>query len=268
MGNFIILLKKNLIEMLRNKKLIIAMVVFACISFISSLSARFLPELFNVLLEELEGELGASFMFESTVADSYVQYISNIGQIGILLVVLIFATSISKEKSSGTYSVLSMNKVKDRDIVLAHFVSQLILITISFLLSISVFVVLNIILFKQIMGVRGIVTLGYLYLLLIITSCFTLLCSALVKKKNNAYLFVILGYFILSILESIPKINWLNPLHLLSISSDLMYYKEYLLSEHLTTFISSLIMGVGLLFLVIYICKNKVNNRKMGVNND
>ena len=165
MANFVILLKKNILEMIRNKRILIFGIVFMAISVISALSARYLPDLINALLESMEEQIGGTFLVSASVAESYVQFISNIGEIAVLLVGILFAVTISKEKSRGTYNDLVTRGVKDRDIVLAHFASQVIVITVCYLLSIAVFVTLNVLLFNQIMGIRGVVALLYLYLL-------------------------------------------------------------------------------------------------------
>ena len=261
MTNFVILLKKNIVDMIRNKRFIVFGIVFVAISLISALSARYLPEIFEALLEGMEEEMGGQMiLFTSSVADSYVQYISNIGQIAVLLIGILFASSITKEKNKGTYNNLITHGVKDKEIVLAHYVSQLLLITISYLLSVAIFVVLNIVLFSQIMGVRGLVTLTYLYLLLVATLSFTLFCSCLCNKNSRAYLIVILGYFGLTLLEVIPRLNKFNPLHLLTISTELMYYENYVLSEHLITSLFTIVISVVLVVVAVLVSRNRVNN--------
>ena len=263
MANFIVLLRKNLLEMVRNKRIIIFTFVFVAISVISAFSAKMLPKLFELLVDELEGAgAGAMYVEKATVADSYIQYISNMGEIAVLLVSIMFAGTIVKEKKSGTYDTLKMNKVKDSEIVLSHFISQIILATISYVLSIAMFVLLNIILFRQIMGIRGFVILFYIYLLLLVTISFSLFSSCLCKKSGKAYLLVILTYFGVSLLEIIPKINRFNPFHLLTISSELCYYESYSLKENLITSISSLLIGAFLVIISLFIVKNKINNRK------
>ena len=269
MANFVILLKKNLLEMLRNRRIIIFSLVFVTLSIISSLSARFLPELFNLLLEEMnEMGIGEILAVEGSVADSYVQYISNMGEIAFLLVGLMFVGTIVKEKKSGTYAVLKTHEVKDREIVFSHFVAQIILVTASYILGIAVFVLLNILLFREIMGLRGVVVLFYIYLILLFAICASLLVSCLCKKKNRAYLIAVLGYFALLFLESIPRINKFNPLHLLSVSMNLMYYKDYSLKENLISSISTVLIGAVLVIVSLFVVKNRINNRKEIISED
>ena len=263
MSNFMILLKKNLLEMVRNKRIVIFSAVFVFISVISALSARYLPELIKLLLSGFE-ETGAGEIFieKATVPDSYIQYIANMGEIAVLLVAIMFAGTITKEKTTGTYQVLKMNKVKDADIVLSHYVAQIILVSISYVLSVAFFVLLNILLFKQIMGVRGFVVLLYIYLLLLFVISFSLLSSCLCKKSGKSYLVVILSYFVLSFLEVIPRVNLVNPFHLLSLGTELMYYENYSLKYNLITSISTLLICVCLVIFSLIFVKNKINNRK------
>lgn len=264
MGNFKVLLKKNIIEMVRNKRIIIFSVVFSALSLISALSAKFLPVLMEFLISGFEDSgIGTLLMLEANVANSYVQYISNFGEISILIVGILFVGTIVKEKSKGTYSSLKMNGVKDSEIVFSHLVSQILLVTVSYLVSVALFVVLNIVLFKQIMGVRGLVALTYIYLILLVTICFSLFISCLCKKGGKAYLLVILSYFVFGLLEILPRINRVNPFHLLTLSTNLMYYKDYSLEEHLLTSLSTL--GLCFIFVIVslFIVKNKINNKKV-----
>jgi len=267
MGNFVILLKKNLLEMVRNKRIIIFSAVFVVIAVISALTAKYLPALLEFLLSGIEdGGLGSLLVFEANVANSYVQYIANFGEVCVLLVGIMFAGTIVKEKSKGTYASLKMNRVKDSQIVLSHLVGQIILISVSYLVSVAIFVLSNILLFKQIMGVRGFVVLTYIYLLMLVTICFALFISCLSKKSSIAYLLIILSYFVFGLLEVLPRINRVNPMHLLTLSTNLMYYEEYSLNEHLLTSLTTL--GLCIIFVIIslFIVKNKIDNKKAGGN--
>lgn len=269
MANFIILLKKNLVEMIRNKRVLIFGIVFAFFSIISAVAAKYLPELIKWIFSQTGEMQGVeSLILSSTVADSYVQFISNIGQIAVLFVPLMFASTIVREKEKGTYNVLKMNKVKDSEIVLAHLTSQIILVTVCYLVSVALFVPLNILLFKQIMGLRGFVALVYLYLLLIIDICITMFISCSCKKKGKSYLFVVLVYFGLSILDAIPKVNRFLPYSLLSLSNELMIYPSYKLSDHLITVISMVVIGFVLVISSIFVTRNRIDNSKVSDNDN
>lgn len=269
MSNFMILLKKNLIEMARNKRVVIFPVIFIAIAIISAVSAKYIPVILEMLLETVnEPGLEQLLIMKPTVADSYVQFISNFSQVSVLVVGIMFANTITKEKKKGTYANLKMNGVSDNDIVLSHFLSQIILITFSFLLSVAVFVVLNIVLFNQVMGLRGLVANLYIYLMLLATICFSLFCSCLFNKKGAGYLTVILTYFGLTFIEVMPKINRVSPFHLTTLGNNLMYYSYYSISNHLFTVSSCLIICALLVIFSLYVVKNKINNKKVMINDN
>ena len=115
MGNFKILLKKNLIEMVRNKRLIVFSIVFLSISLFSALTAKVLPGLIDWLFESLgqDGSYISTLLGGDTVAGSYMQFISMITDVGLLLIIIFFVGTLIKEKKTGTYDVL---KMKERDI--------------------------------------------------------------------------------------------------------------------------------------------------------
>lgn len=264
MVNFVILLKKNLIEMVRNKRIIIFSIAFVAISLISAVMAKFLPELFKWLFDTL-GEDGTNIgmmIGDASVADSYVQFVSNVTEIMVLLIIIFFAGTIIKEKKTGTYDNLKMNGVKDHEIVLAHFVAQVILVTVSYIVGVAFFVLLNILLFRQIMGIRGVVALLYIYLTMLFVIAASLFVGCLFKKNFWAYFLAIIGYFALSFVDIIPHINKFNPFHLLTISMNLMYSESYSLSEHLITSIVTVLLTAGLVIVSLFIVKNKINNRK------
>lgn len=264
MVNFVILLKKNLIEMVRNKRIIIFSIAFVAISLISAVMAKFLPELFKWLFDTL-GEDGTNIgmmIGDASVADSYVQFVSNVTEIMVLLIIIFFTGTIIKEKKTGTYDNLKMNSVKDHEIVLAHFVAQVILVTVSYIVGVAFFVLLNILLFRQIMGIRGVVALLYIYLTMLFVIAASLFVGCLFKKNFWAYFLAIIGYFVLSFVDIIPHINKFNPFHLLTISMNLMYSESYSLSEHLITSIVTVLLTAGLVIVSLFIVKNKINNRK------
>ena len=99
MTNFIVLLKENFIEIVRSKKIFVFSFVFTFLSVISAFTAKYLPLLFEALLSDVE--LGGMYLFEATVANSYVQFISNFGQISVLLICVMFCGSIVKFSSEG-----------------------------------------------------------------------------------------------------------------------------------------------------------------------
>lgn len=90
--------KKEIIEHMRNYKLFIFLIVFAVIGILSPLSAKFLPE----LLENLMDENITIIIQDPTYVDSWVQFFSNVNQIGLVVMVLVFSPIMSREYEKGT----------------------------------------------------------------------------------------------------------------------------------------------------------------------
>ena len=141
MSSFLILLKKDLLEFTRNYKWWIFIGVFSFVSVLSALTAMILPELMELVFAGTGMDLG--FLFESSVGDSYLQFVANMGEMGLLVAIVLFAPVLVKEKQEGTFLTLQNNGVSETKIVLSHFVSQLILLTVSYVVSVAIFLPLN-----------------------------------------------------------------------------------------------------------------------------
>lgn len=261
MNNFMVLLKKDFLEIFRTKKWLVYLITFLVITIFSVVSARVLPELLNLVL--VESGLEESFSYKASVADSYTQFIANMGEIAWLLIAIMFANTLVKEKNSGTYYMLKSNGVSETKIVLSHFLSKLILITLAYMASIVLFIPMNLILFKEYTGVRGFVSLSYLYLSLVFALCLALFISSFVKKNSKGYILAIVIYFILTILSIFPYIDIYNPLYGLTLSTNTIISPDYnTLSDYLINLFVTIGISIILVVSSIYIFKNKINNRK------
>lgn len=98
MRGFVAFAKKEIKENLRNYKFFILGIVFAIVGLLSPLSAKFLPE----LMESLIDENMIIILEEPTYIDSWIQFFSNISQIALVAFVLVFSSVMSKEFEKGT----------------------------------------------------------------------------------------------------------------------------------------------------------------------
>ena len=260
MHSFITLLKKDFLEIKKNSKWLIYLFVFSLVSVLSVATAKILPELLNQLLKETGME--GFFYYQSGIADSYAQYVANMGEISFLLIIVMFATTLINEKNSGTYYLLKNNKVSETKIVMSHFISKLILITVSYFISIGIFIGLNLIVFKEYTGLRGVVSLSYVYLTLIFALALSLFISSIVKKKSSGYVIAIVVYFIMSLLSGIPYIDVYNPLYSLVLASNIITDVDYEIADFVLNLIILVTSIIALIGCSIYLFKNKIDNRK------
>lgn len=89
---------KEIRENTRNYRFFILGIVFAVVGLLSPLSARFLPDLLGNMVDENI----TIILAEPTYLDSWLQFFSNMNQIGLIAFVLVFSSILSKEYDKGT----------------------------------------------------------------------------------------------------------------------------------------------------------------------
>lgn len=102
------LLKKEWMEFTRNYKLLIICCVFLFFGFSSPLVAKFLPD---VLANFLPKNVAESFP-EPTALDSWAQFFKNISQLGLFVIVLLFGSTLTSERQSGTLTIFLTKGLK------------------------------------------------------------------------------------------------------------------------------------------------------------
>nr|AGS51985.1 hypothetical protein [uncultured bacterium contig00006] len=98
MSGFVVFLRKELTESLKTLRLPIALAVFALIGVMNPMFAKLMPEIMGGIdLGGVALELPAP-----TAMDSWAQFYSNVGQLGMLTVIIVFSGVMSQELSRGT----------------------------------------------------------------------------------------------------------------------------------------------------------------------
>ena len=117
---FLVVLRKELVEQWRTRRLVVVAVVFLFFGFLSPLGAKLLPD----LLEGL-GDTGG-VMIEippPTAQDALLQYVKNMSQFGVLLAVLLAMDTVAREKERGTAAMVLSKPVSRADFLLGKFVA-------------------------------------------------------------------------------------------------------------------------------------------------
>ena len=255
MNNFNILLKSHFLEFKRTHKWLVYILTFIGIALLSSVVTKYLFDFVTPILESM------GFVYYATVADAYGEFINNMSEIGFFLITIMFSGSLVKEKTSSTYYVLKSNEVKEKEIVLAHYVSKLILITASYLISIVVFVISNLIFFRAYTGYRGVVSLSLLYLFLVFSLSFAMFISSFIKKKSIGIAISIPAYLVLGIVAIIPKVGVYTPFYVLTLAREIITQSTIVTMDYVIGFSMIITFSVGLLLGSIGIYSNKIDNR-------
>ena len=144
MNVFASLLKKEIAEQLKNYKFLISGLLFLFFAILSPVTAKYLPE----IIAGIGNIPGMAFDFpEPTYIDSISQYIKNLSQI--VLFVLIFLTMgiVAVEKDKGTAAFVLVKPVPRHQFILAKVVAMWLNVTACLLVGAAACYVYTLILF-------------------------------------------------------------------------------------------------------------------------
>jgi ABC-2 type transport system permease protein len=96
------LLRKELLEQWRTRRLLVVAIVFTAFGISSPFLARYLPD----LIKSLAGDQLQIVVPPPTAADAVSQFLKNVGQAGILTAILLAMGSVATEKERGTAALL------------------------------------------------------------------------------------------------------------------------------------------------------------------
>lgn len=134
MRAFVAFTGKEFIELLRTYKLLILVVVFLFFGMLSPVTAKHLPEILKMAGLD-PASLGIS---NPTAADSFAQFFKNIGQMGLLVLVVIYCGIMANEFSKGTLINMLTKGLKRRTVIISKVASSVVAWTFAYLLSAGV----------------------------------------------------------------------------------------------------------------------------------
>ena len=135
MSSFIAFTKKEYMESIRTYRLFILIAVLLFFGILSPLTAVFLPEILGSI------DLGDGVTLtlpDPSAIDSWAQFFSNIGQMGMLAIIIIFSGLMGNELSEGTLVNLLTKGMKRHIVIISKFVYACFLWTIGYALCLAV----------------------------------------------------------------------------------------------------------------------------------
>lgn len=109
MATLNMLLQKDFREQVRSSQLLIAVVMGIFFGILSPLTARYMPELLAFIGTDQGVEI---ILPDPGIVDALQQFTSNLGQIGLVVFVLLFMGSVTREHESGTLDFLLTRPVR------------------------------------------------------------------------------------------------------------------------------------------------------------
>lgn len=207
-------LRKELLEQARTNRLLILVVVLVAFGLMSPLLAKYTPE----LLRLIPGAEEFAFLIPTpTLMDSVGQYVKNVNQFGILLVLLFTMGAVAQEKERGTAAMILVKPVSRSEFLLAKFFTLALIFLAGMLLAGLGAYYYTVILFEEPGFTAWMVLTLLIWLQLLVYIALTLLFSTLVRSQAAAaglsfgviLLFSLLGSFP-SLARFLPGqlVNW------------------------------------------------------------
>jgi len=218
MSGFSAFLRKEFLEQRRTYKLLIMLAAFTLFGMMSPLLAKLTPDIIKSL-----GTDGISItMPDPTYLDAYAQLFKNITQMGMIVLLLVFAGSMSQELSKGTLVNVLSKGLPRTAVVISKYAACLALWTISLVLCAAVHYGYTLYLFGSHPTAHLLLSLLCLWLFGALLLAVMILTGTLLKGGYGGLLAtaVILG--ILLLLSILPgSLHW-NPITLASVSTGLL----------------------------------------------
>jgi ABC-2 type transport system permease protein len=131
---FIAFCKKEVLESVRTYRFVVMLAAFALLGLMNPFIAKMLPDLLN------GADLGGMTLIlpEATAMDSWAQFYSNNGQLGILTLVIVFCGITANDLSKGTLVNILTKGMKRSTVIFSKFTVAFVTWTLAYFLSLAV----------------------------------------------------------------------------------------------------------------------------------
>jgi hypothetical protein len=203
-------LKKEFLEGVRMYKTIIIAAVFVIFGIMSPITAKMIPVIFEMV------DMGGLVMNipEPTAIDSYGQFFSNIGQIGVIVFFIVLAGTLNGEISKGTLIIGITRGLSRKSVIIAKYISAMTVWTVSLTVSAVITFFYTEYLFTHDTVQNVLLSIFCLWLFGALMTA-VLMFASVITKGTFMPLLLLAGVGIgMSILELFPKISRHSPMRL------------------------------------------------------
>jgi ABC-2 type transport system permease protein len=202
------LLRKELLESWRTRRLVLVLALFAFVGILSPLTARYLPEILELAL----GDQLTVPIPSPTAADAVLQLQKNIGQFGALAAIILAMGAVASEKERGTAGFILTKPASRAAFLAAKLVALAAVLAVAMAVAVVLAWTYTAVLFAP-PAVPGWIAMGFLgWLGLLAWASITFLASTVSRSAAAA---AGIGFVALiggSIVAAIPPVGrWLPP---------------------------------------------------------
>lgn len=205
MSNLWLLVKKDFLEMRRSKKLLVLLILFLFVAITSPITAKMLPQIIK-----WASVPGISITIpEPTYKDALDQFIKNISQIGMLVLIFLAAGAVAEEKSRKSLEMLLTKPITRRQFILSKFITYLGVTAVLFIGAAGIFYLYTVSLFSgfnlaYFLIVAAMVLL-YILMLVAITISASTICKSSLMAAGIGFLFFVSFSIVSSLASKLSK---------------------------------------------------------------
>jgi ABC-2 type transport system permease protein len=216
---FLAMLRKELMEQWRSRRLVAVAAVLLFFGFLSPLGAKMLPD----LMKSLGGSGGIVIEIPPpTAQDALLQHVKNTSQFGVFLAVLLTMGALAREKERGTAAMILSKPASRASFLLAKFLALTLVFALSLALAGLACYYYTIVLFKGTGGAHFLEMNLLLALFIEFYLAVTLLGSTITRSQVLAGGLGLGAVFVVAILGALPRLGDYMPTALLGWARGLM----------------------------------------------
>jgi ABC-2 type transport system permease protein len=201
-------LRKELLQQMRTRRLLVVAGVFALFGLGSPLIANFTPE----LLRSIEGaEQFADLIPEPSAADAVGQYVKNITQFGFLIAILLGMGAVANEKEQGTAAMILSKPLPRWAFVLSKFFAQGAVYFLGFLLAGAGAYIYTVWLFEALPAGAFALSTFLLFVWLLVFAAVTTTASTMAESTGAAAALALGGAIVLLLAGNFPVVGPVAP---------------------------------------------------------
>jgi len=252
MRGYVAFVKKEFMENTRTFKLLILFAVFFIFGMMGPIMAKLTPE----IMKSVDMQ-GMQFVIpEPTALDAYIQFFKNNGFMGLVILVLIFGGTLTKEYTKGTLINVLTKGLSRKAVIYSKYTVASILWTLSLLLSLLTTVGYTVYLFPNDKVYNIIPSVGCLWIFGLFLLAVIIFSSTIVSSSSSCLLLVAIILGALLIINIVPAVQPYNPMLLASENVSIMA-QNYDFADVIKSLFVTLIAIVGLIGSAVVIFNKK-----------
>lgn len=215
-SQFIVLIRKEMKEQMRTSRLLIILAVFIFFGIASPLAARFMPEIIDSIAKEQNIVIQ---MPEGKWQDAAAQFIKNISQMGVFILIILGMGAVAKEKETGTAAFMLVKPVSRDLFIISKFITSVLTIVFSILIGVITMLVYTRLFFGEFEITLFVIIAAVLCLYLSVIQAITLFFSTLMKSQIPAGVLAFITTLALGGLSLLGNAGIWSPSHLIAESN-------------------------------------------------